>query len=144
MILAKSIIVEEIGRLMNEATIMSDDRFHFKQQIQSPSFYSYESFTNDYDIDIPESNIIINWSISFWLNPTGVGKLIVDVENVDGFFTIQYYDKISGELKQENQKDIKEFQWKFIINDAIIAKDGSLYVTDLAFDFKNKTCQVTF
>ena len=144
MILAKSIIAEEIIKFINEATIMTDDKFHFKQQISSPSFYNYESFTNDYDVDIPESNIVVNWSISFWLNPTGVGKLIVDVENVDGYFPIQYYDKISGELIQESQKDIKDFQWKFAIGDTSITKDGSLYVADLAFDFKNKTCQVTF
>lgn len=138
------IIKEEVQNLLNEGYIMSDDRFHFRQRLNNSMFYGYELFTNDYDTDVTESDIIVTWKVSFWLNNMGIENLIIDVEKVEGTFNLQLLDKQSDELKQESTKNIQDFEWKFVIGDASLVKGGTLYISDLAFDFKNKTCQVTF
>lgn len=140
----KDIIKEEVQNILNEAFIMSDDRFHFRQRLNNSLFYGYELFTNDYDTDVTESDIIVTWKVSFWLNNMGIENLVVDVEKVEGAFTLKLLDKQTDELIEETPKNIQDFEWKFVVGDANLAKGGALYISDLTFDFKSKTCQVAF
>lgn len=75
----KQIIKEEIKHMLNETHIMEDDNFKFRQQIENPKFQNYDSFSGDYDININKSNIVVNWSIKFWLNQSGVENFFIDV-----------------------------------------------------------------
>jgi hypothetical protein len=140
----ESIIVEEIEKFLNESYIMADDKFHFRQRLNNSSFFNYETFTTDFDTDVVQSDIIVTWKVSFWLNNMGIENLIIDVEKVEGTFMLQMYDKQTDELKQETPKNIEDFEWKFVVGDASLAKGGALYISELDFDFKNKTCSVQF
>jgi len=143
--LSETIIFEEIQKFLNESYIMNDDRFHFKERLTNSSFYNYSAFTNEFDSEVTESDIVVNWGISFWLNDMGVENFIVDVESVEGTFLLKLFDKQNDEQKQETPKNINDFEWKFIIdNDANLQKGSSLYINGLSFDFKNKNCIVKF
>jgi hypothetical protein len=140
-----SIINEEIKKVLNEAYVVTDDRFNFKQQLTNSLFYNYESFNSEFDSDVTESNIIVTWKVSFWLNQMGIENFIVDVEKLEGTFKLELRDKHSDELQQETDKNINEFEWKFIIDeDAALIKGKSFYISDLTFDFKNKICTIGF
>jgi len=140
----KKLIFEELENILNEGMVFTDERFNFQQEIKNVSYYNYETFSNEHDSDIIESNITITWKVGFWLNRFGIENLIVDVEKVQGSFTIALYDKQSDELIQETPKDISSFNWTFEVDDAVLNKGGSLYVSDLTFDFKNQICTVSF
>ena len=139
----ENLINEEIINLM-EGRVYSDENFTFKQRLNNSSFFNYQSFTTEYDVDIKESDVLINWKLSFWLNDMGVENLIIDIQSVEGMFHIEMYDLQTDELVQENQKNIQDFDWKFVVDDAVLMKGGSLYVTDLNFDFKTNICSVSF
>jgi hypothetical protein len=140
----KNIIFEEIKKIISEGYVMSDDRFLFKQNLKNSYFHDYESFTSDYDVDITISDITITWKINFWLNQSGVENFIINVDNVDGTYILDMYDKQTDELISENQKNINEIDWKFLISDCQLSKGGSLYVSELDFDFKSNVCLVKF
>ena len=139
-----NIVNEEISKFLNESYIMTDDRFKFAQRINNSTFYNYESFTTEFDTDIVESDIVVNWTASFWLNQMGFENFIIDVTGVQGTFNLQMFDKHTDELKQDTPKNIQEYEWKFVINDATLEKGGALYISTLDFDFANKTCTVSF
>jgi hypothetical protein len=139
-----SIINEEIKNLLNEGYVMEHNNFKFRQEIKNSSFFNYSAFSNDFDVDISESNIFVNWHIGFWLNDFGVENLIVIVDSVDGMYNVKLLNRQSDELEQENNKDIAEFEWNFVIDDAVLRKGESLYIESLEFDFKTKNCRVTF
>lgn len=138
------IINEEIQGLLNEAYVMSDDRFQFNVTLTGSTFYNYESFTTEFDSDIIQSDIVVTWKVSFWLNQMGIENLIIDVEKVEGTYTLQLFDKHTDERKQETQKNIQEIDWKFVIEEASLIKGSSLYISELEFDFKTNTCSVKF
>jgi len=139
-----TIISEELNKFLNEGYVMNDERFKFKQVINNSTFSNYENFTADFDSKVTESNVVVNWSISFWLNDAGIENLIINVESLEGTFKMQLFDKHSDELKQENDKNINDYKWKYIVGDANLAKSGALYISALVFDFKNQTCSVSF
>jgi len=128
---------------INEAYAVKDDRFKFKQVINA-DFYNYETFSSNYDADISTTPITINWSINFILNPQGVENFNVEINGVEGFYVLNFLDKQTDEVKQQTQKNITDVDWHFNINTIDIEYGGGLYVTDLDFDFKNKTCSVSF
>lgn len=140
----KNIIQEELNKVLNESYTMEHENFKFRQEIKNSSFFNYEGFSNDYDIDINESDIFITWHIAFWLNDFGVEHFIVEADSVEGTYKIGYLDKQSDELVQENDKNIAEFPWKFRVDDATLYLGKTLYVDSLDFDFKTKICNVTF
>ena len=140
----KKLIFEEIEKLINENVNFTDERLRFQQEVKNVNYYNYETFSTEHDSDIVESNVFVSWKVGFWLNRFGIENFIVEVDGVDGSFTIALYDKQSDELLQETQKNIKDFNWNFVIDDANLIKGGSLYVTELNFDFKNNTCTVNF
>jgi hypothetical protein len=141
-----NIINEEIKKFLNESHIIGGDNFKFKQQISKSTFYNYDLFTTEYDTDISQSNIVVYWSISFWVNDWGIENFIIDVEKLEGQFMLQLYDKQSDELVQETPKNINDYQWKFIVDEANaqLIKGGTLYIKDLDFNFKEKLCTVGF
>lgn len=140
----KNIIKEELQNVLNEGYVMEHDNFKFRQKVESPSFYNYQNFSNDFDIDIRETDIIINWRIGFWLNDMGVENFLVQADSVEGTYNVVLLDKQSDEVSQENDKNIAETPWKFQIYDAKLKLRDSLYVESLDFDFKTKICTVTF
>jgi len=137
------IINEEFHKFLNEAYAIKDDRLRFKQVVNA-DFYNYETFSSDYDSDIPTAPITINWNINFLINPQGVEKLNVEIDGVEGFYTLNFLDKQTDEVKQQAQKNIAEVNWHFDINTIDIEYGGGLYITDLDFDFGSKTCSVSF
>ena len=139
-----NIVNEEAEKIVRQATILNDEKLHFQQRLNNSEFLNYDSFTAEFDSKITASDIIVTWGISFWLNKSGVQKFIIDVEKVEGQFNLMMLDKHTDEQKQETLKNISEFDWKFIIDQAaMLQKDGSLYISLLKFDFKNQNCIVT-
>ncbi|RLF57083.1 MAG: hypothetical protein DRN27_08450 [Thermoplasmata archaeon] len=140
----KNIIKEELQNVLNEGYVMEHDNFKFRQKVESPSFYNYQNFSNDFDIDITETDIVVNWRIGFWLNDMGVENFLVQADSVEGTYKVALLDKQSDEVSQENDKNIAEIPWKFQVYDAKLKLRDSLYVESLDFDFETKVCTVTF
>ena len=138
------IVHEEYVKLLKESYSFENENLQFRQEIKNSSFFNYEAFSNDFDVDVNESNIFISWRISFWLNDFGVENFVVEVDNVIGTYKMVLLNKQSDEVEQENEKDIAEFQWKFKVEDAVLRLGKTLYVDTLEFDFKTKICRVTF
>ena len=141
------IIKEELQKFVEEkprvATTNND--FIFVQQVPKVFFYNYSSFSTDYDVDVKENNIVVTWQVSFWVNSSGIQKFIIEGKKVEGSYNIELYDQQSYELKQQTQKNIQDDQWKFIVeDDVMLTLDRQLTVKDLEFDFKNKTCKLSF
>jgi hypothetical protein len=138
------IINEEIKDFINESYVFSDDRFKFKVRLTNSIFYNYNSHSSDYDTDITESDIIVSWNVGFWLNDAGFENFMINIEGIEGTYVLQQFNLQSDELEQETRKDINEIKWTFNRPEATLVTNGSLYIKDLAFDFENKTCTVTF
>lgn len=137
------IINEEVSKFLNEAYEVNDGRFKFKQVINA-DFYNYDTFSSDYDSDISTTPITISWGIKFWLNPQGLESIGVEVEKVEGFYVLNLLDKQTNEVKQHSEKNIADIDWRFDVDEVDIEQGTGLYVTDLDFDFNNKTCRVSF
>ena len=140
----KKIINEEIQNILNESYVLEDDNFKFRQQITNSYFSNYEGFTTDFDSDILESNIIISWRVGFWLNQSGIEHYYIDVDGVEGTYTIQLLNKQTDKVEQETEKNIAEIDWKFVVEDETLYLKKSLYVSTLEFDFKTNVCKVVF
>ena len=140
----KNIIQEELNKILNESYVMEHENFRFRQEIKDSSFYNYDSFTTDFDADIAESNIFINWHIGFQLNEFGIERFVVGIDSVEGTYRYNLYNKQSDELEQESDKNINDHQWKFNVGDPILRLNKPLYIETLDFDFKTKICSVTF
>jgi hypothetical protein len=138
------IIQEEMVNVLNEAYSMEHENFRFRQRVRDSWFNNYEGFSNDYDTDITESDIIVNWHIIFWLNDFGVENFVINVDSVEGIYRVQLLNKQTDMTEQEVDKDISEIDWKFEVGDAALQLNGSLYVTGLNFDFKTNVCRVQF
>ena len=139
-----NVINEEIQTLVNEGYMMEHDNFKFRQEIKTSSFYNYQNFSNDFDVDINESNIIINWRIGFWLNDQGVENFIVQADSVEGMYHVELLNKQSDSVEQEMDKNIAEIPWKFQIYPIKLKTGDGLYVDYLDFDFETKICTVNF
>lgn len=145
-------VQEEFNNMMNEIDSSNNNKFNFSGRfIMSQSnpkqyfdFLNYETFTTQYDTDIIDYNIIVNWSAYFQLNQVGIENFVIDVEGAKGLFTIEMRDLHSDEVVNEQQKNIEDFDWKYVADDANLAKGGSLYIHHLTFDFKQKSCTVVF
>ena len=140
----KDIIQEEYKQILKEGYVMEHDNFRFKQKIENPSFFHIETFSSDYDVDVIESDIYVNWRIGFWLNDMGIENFLVQADSVEGTYKVELRDKQSDEVAQEIDKNIAEIPWKFQILEATLVKGGTLYIEDLSFDFATKDCYVQF
>jgi hypothetical protein len=144
MLTLNNIVENEIKKFLNEGYVMNDDRFTFKQRLNNSVFLNYETFTSDFDSKIAESDIVVTWKVSFWLNQSGIENIITNIENLEGIFNVQMYDKHTDELKQESQKNIKEIEWKYVFDEFSLTKGGSLYISALEFDFNTNICKIKF
>ncbi len=138
------IIQDEWRKVLNESYSMEHENFKFRQQIVDSWFNNYQAFSNDFDIDINESNIFVNWHIIFWLNEFGVENFVVSVDSVEGTYKVSMLNKQTDVTEQEVDKNISEIKWKFVVGDAELQLNGSLYITALNFDFKTNVCNVQF
>ena len=139
-----NIIQEEFKKILNESYAMESKNFIFRQEIKNSSFYNYEAFSTDFDVDVLESDVFINWHIAFWLDDFGVSNFIVEADNVEGTYKLTMLNKQSDAVEQQNDKNIADFDWKFKITEANLRLGKTLYVSALTFDFKTKVCNVTF
>jgi len=137
------IIQEEVQKFLNEGYAVKDDKFKF-QQVINADFYNYDTFTSEFDADIATTPITITWRLNFILNQQGVENFGVEVEAVDGFYMLNFLDKQTNEIRQQAQKNIADIEWHYdVVIDKMEYGEG-LFVIDLDFDFKNKTCRVSF
>jgi hypothetical protein len=137
----------EIKDIINEEILSHNERqpiFRFTDNVENPSFLKFQAYSNDYDVDITESNISVTWRTGFLLNDNGIENFMIDIESVQGSYHVELHDKQSDELAQENDRDIKEVPWRFHVIDTPLEKGGALYVTTLSFDFETKVCSVDF
>lgn len=140
----KDIIKEEFQSFLKEGYVMEHENLRFRQQITTSGFYNFKSFSNDHDVDISESNIVVNWRIGFWLNDRGVENFLVKADSVEGTYKVMLFDKQTDEVVQEIDKNIADEQWKFQIYEATLKLKDTLYIETLDFDFQTKICTVTF
>ena len=140
------IINEEIKRALNEAYTFpdKDKNFFFNEFIENPSFHKFEPFTNDADVDIIESQIWIRWHVGFWLKEDGIEGFFVEIDDVDGTYTVELRHKQSDEVMQENVKNIKEVEWKFIVDDFCLQNSAALGIKNATFDFSTNICTINF
>jgi len=140
----KNIIKEEFHKILAEGYVMEHDNFKFRQQLTNSTFYNFQSFSSDFDVDIKESDIIIDWRIGFWLNDNGIENFIVRGDSVEGTYKVILLNKQSNEIEQEIDKNIADEPWKFQIPDAGLKLNESLYIESLDFNFETKICLVKF
>ena len=138
------IIKEELQTILKEGYVMEDERFRFRQVIKNANFYNFQSFSNDFDVDVTESDIAVNWRIAFWLNDQGVENFLVQADSVEGSYHVELLNKQSDEVEQEMDKNIAEVPWKFQVNPTTLKTGDGLYIDSLDFDFQSKVCTVTF
>lgn len=140
----REIINEEYQKILKEGYVFEDDKLKFTQQLQNSTFYNYQNFSNDYDVEISESQIIVNWRIGFWVNDMGIENFMVQADNVEGMYKVILRDKQTDEISQEIEKNIGEIPWKFKIEYVDLKIGDSLYIEKLDFDFQSKICNVIF
>ena len=140
----KEIINEEFKSFLNEGYMMEDDKLKFRQEFKNAGFQNYQSFSGDHDIDIIESDIIINWRIGFWLKQGGIEHFLVQGDSVEGTYKVELRNKQTDEDEQKIEKNIAEESWKFQIYDATLVLNEYLYIEYLDFDFETKICTITF
>lgn len=138
------LINEEVTNYLNEGYVFEGDNFKFQQRVNNSMFYNYEGFSTDYDLNIMESDIMVNWHIVFWLNEYGIENFNIIVDNVEGTYKIQYLNKQTDVQEQEVDKNISEIKWKFVVGNVSLELGNGLYITGLTFDFKTNTCDVEF
>jgi hypothetical protein len=148
-----NIINEEIKNFLNESAVVNSEDFSFKTVINMFDqrsgkvrlfFDNYENFSNDYDVDITNAVITVNWKVGFWTNDFGIENFFVNVDSLEGAYMLEMRDKHTDEVVQETQKNINDVQWKFETDEAMIMTNGNLYAKDLMFDFKTNMCTLGF
>jgi len=137
------IINDEI-RLISENYVYANGQFTFKSVIEQSHFFNYDNISSEYESDINDSNIVINWGIGFNPDEQGIGYMKIVIIGLEGTFSLELRDKNTDELISNTEKNIDEYKWRFIIGEANLTNGGTLYATDLQFDFKNNTCTVSF
>ena len=140
----KNIIKEELQTLLKEGYAMEHDNFKFQQKIENPSFFNFQTFSSDHDVDVTESDIYVNWRIGFELNEMGVNKFLVQVDSVEGTYKVELRDKQNDEVVQDVDKNIAENNWNFQILEAKLILNSTLYIENLTFDFATQICNVEF
>ena len=140
------LINEEFRKLLLEY-FDSGNRFTFKQSfegIDQLSFYNYHAFSDEYDSEVINGVITVNWSLTVNLKEWGVKGFDINVSEIEGIFTLNLLDKQTDEIIQQSEKNINDFNWKFIVNKDDVTLDGSVFISELIFDFKSQTCTVEF
>lgn len=141
----KNIIKEEIDKYIHEQENTNNKTFQFKQKISDAHFINYDDIAPD-PSGVEGSNIIVNWSATFWLDTFGIENFVPSIQNVEGNVTIAKYDEGSGDIVDQNEYNINDFEWKFDIDEAnaILKMNGGFYIQAVEFDFENKLCVISF
>lgn len=137
------IINEEIS-ILNENISFEPEQLLFNQKITNVLFYNFDNLYDNYDEDVVNSNIDIQWRLGFDIQESGVKNTIPYIVGVYGNYDIELRDIHSDELIQRISKNISEIKWNFEIENFILSPDKSTYVKNLTFDMKSKICEVEF
>lgn len=144
-------INEEVQKFLNETVTSvgghNNDNLKFTQIFNMPNigFNNYGVFTSDYDAQIIDAMITINWSINFIVNELGVQSFQIRGDSVEGSYLLELRDKQTDEVKQKTQKNINETEWKFTVPQNIgLIVNGTLYPKALYFDFSKSLCTIDF
>ena len=140
------IIQEELKSVLSEGFVFNDEKnvFKFVSNVKDSTFNGYSSFSSEFDTDITQSDLWVNWSVGFWLNKNGIENLLIEIEKVTGEYIVEMYNKQTDKEEQSITKDISEIPWKFMVDEAVLPKGGTLYISALIFDFEKNICSVTF
>ena len=140
------IIQEELKSVLSEGFVFNDEKnvFKFVQNVKNVTFNNYSSFSSEFDTDITESDLWVNWSAGFWLNENGFQNFLIEIEKIRGEFIVEMYNRQTDKEEQSIPKEISEIPWKFVVDGAVLPKDGTLYISALIFNFEDNMCTVTF
>jgi len=149
-----NIINEEIKKFLNEAIAGNSDDFKFSDtfrmyneqtQEMKAFFYNYSSFSTDYDVDIIDAFITVNWKVGFLVDEKSINDFYINIESVEGQYRLEMRDKQTDEVVQTTDKNIADNQWRFEVDDETIMKVGEgLKIQDISFDFGNNLCTLMF
>lgn len=150
------VVNEEVFKFLNEG-FGENDELGFRQTLRMRDqrtgsmrifFSNYNKFSNDYDIDVIDAFVTINWRVKLLTNKMGIEDYNIYGESVEGEFRLEMRDKQTDEVVQETDKNIAEIDWKFIVDEddefTKLTISSSLYVQELDFDFGNNTCTLGF
>jgi hypothetical protein len=140
-------INEEIESFLSEGYTLDDERFKFKEEnVQYVEFVNYESFSDQYDVEVLKRNISVDWKIRFWLNDAGIENIFIEIEKVEGEYTVNMLDRFSGDVVSSTNHIVADNNWDYQINTTEIEfnQSDTLYVGIVQFDFKNKTIIINF
>lgn len=141
------IIQDEVKKVLTEGVVGGDENFTFVQPIDPSriALNNFQYFTDDFDVTLIDATIAITWKVGFWVNQNGIENFMLDVVGVEGMFTMELRDKQSDEVVRNEQKNINDVEWKFVVNrDVPLTIGGSFYADGLDFDFNNNVCTVKF
>lgn len=138
------VIINEINEFLNEGYSFENESLRFRDAVREPSFFNYDSISNDYDVTIKNPNMIINWRIGFQLNQQGIEKVIPYIDSIEGTYEVDLHDLHSDELVQYDTKNISEVSWNFSIENFEFTLETPIYVESVKFDFESRTCTVNF
>lgn len=142
----KKLINEEIKKFINE-NYGSGNKFSFSQTLQGIeqlSFFNYDSFTDEYDVDIIDGVVTVKWNLIVDVRGWGVKGITIDVSEVEGTYLLNLLDKQTDEVIQETEKNIAEVDWKFVVDNFVTTIESPIYAKQMTFDFKANTCTVDF
>lgn len=142
----KNKIKSEVLNYINEESSFNGNKMDFSQTIESKNifFTNYNSFSKDYDSDILQKNIFVNWELRLNIKEYGIDGFSIDITKLNGGFTVQLYDKQTDELVNEIEKNINDIDWFFEVNADEYIFGERLYIKELEFDVNNKNCIVSF
>lgn len=129
-------------KTINESTIINDNKFKFFEDKMDVIFLNHEFTSQEYDIDINNNNISVEWDVNFWINNNGIENIIININEISGTYDVLLIDKETGDTIKNINKNINEIEWKFNVDYDGLFKNKSLYINTLVFDFKEKTCTV--
>ena len=148
---AKSIIIEEYNKLINEYDQSNKNTFQFKDAIEydTTQFEEIQVLKPEVEWDnlgITTSNITISWIANFSVGSSGIENFTIQVNGLDGSFILETYDENSGDIVDQNEISIGDFEWNFDIDSdtAVIKLGQSLYIKGAIFNFKTKNCYIFF
>ncbi len=137
------IINEEIS-ILNENISFEPEQLLFNQLVTNSWFYNFDNIYDNYDEQVVNTNIGIQWRLGFDTQESGIKNIIPYIVGVYGNYDIELRDIHSDELIQRISKNISEIKWNFEIENFILSPDKSTYVKNLTFDMKSKICEVEF
>ena len=138
-----SIINEEIAQLQSRK--YTNDNFIFNTNIIDSDFRNYPELSKEYEIDITESNIMVNWTVYFSLSQSGIDNLNVVINDIKGFYIPIQIDNHTQETTDLGKKEIIFREWDIIyLQDIVLSNSIPLSIKTLEFDFQSKKCVVRF